>query len=432
MEEKKYLVIDGKKAGIEDLTGRKFGRLTVIRFDEELYKESLNLYKLSNKDTHILKHNWLCNCECNKNKIISVSRTNLIKGKTISCGCYKTETTINRGRKNITKNFEEWCLENSRQDYLDLWDYELNNILPNEVGFGSEQYLYFKCPNHIHNSELKKIISLTRRENYLFTCIKCNSFAQWGINNICLDFLEKYWDYNKNIIDPWVISYASDEKVWIKCQIVDYHGSYKIACKNFKNGKRCSFCGNKKVHYDDSLGKYLQDNNISHLWSEKNKKSPFEIAIHSNNKYWFKCENGIHKDHKRTCNNSVNYNFNCPECSNSKGEKRVSEILMRYDIEYTPQQEYDGLIGLNCGNLRFDFAIPLFNINIEYDGIGHYEPIDFTGEGIEIAKEKFKILKHHDKLKNEYCKKHNIKLIRIPYWDFDNIEDILIKELKLN
>ena len=36
-----------------------------------------------------------------------------------------------------------------------------------------------------------------------------------------------------------------------------------------------------------------------------------------------------------------------------------------------------------------------------------------------------------DNVKTKYCKDKKIKLIRIPYWDFKNIEDILIKELNL-
>ena len=34
--------------------------------------------------------------------------------------------------------------------------------------------------------------------------------------------------------------------------------------------------------------------------------------------------------------------------------------------------------------------------------------------------------------KTQYCNDNNIKLIRIPYWDFNNIEKILKKELKVN
>ena len=36
-----------------------------------------------------------------------------------------------------------------------------------------------------------------------------------------------------------------------------------------------------------------------------------------------------------------------------------------------------------------------------------------------------------DNIKTQYCLDHNIKLIRIPYWDFKNIENILKQELNL-
>ena len=41
----------------------------------------------------------------------------------------------------------------------------------------------------------------------------------------------------------------------------------------------------------------------------------------------------------------------------------------------------------------------------------------------------YETLKIHDEIKNKYAEKHNWKLIRIPYWEFDNIEKILTKEL---
>lgn len=37
----------------------------------------------------------------------------------------------------------------------------------------------------------------------------------------------------------------------------------------------------------------------------------------------------------------------------------------------------------------------------------------------------------HDKRKREYAKQHNIKLLEIWYYDIDNIENILVKELNL-
>ena len=43
----------------------------------------------------------------------------------------------------------------------------------------------------------------------------------------------------------------------------------------------------------------------------------------------------------------------------------------------------------------------------------------------------FRIRKLHDDMKTDYCTEHNLKLIRIPYWDFNNIETILCGELNL-
>lgn len=44
----------------------------------------------------------------------------------------------------------------------------------------------------------------------------------------------------------------------------------------------------------------------------------------------------------------------------------------------------------------------------------------------------FKEIQINDKIKNEYCRNNNIKLIRIPYTEIRNINNILKKELNFN
>ena len=95
------------------------------------------------------------------------------------------------------------------------------------------------------------------------------------------------------------------------------------------------------------------------------------------------------------------------------------------------EREFDKFFNLvsDLGNpLRFDFAI--FDNNklillIEYDGEQHFKWL----KGWQ-TKEEFEKLQYHDQLKNTYCKNNNIPLLRIPYYDFDNIDDILCKYLK--
>ena len=43
--------------------------------------------------------------------------------------------------------------------------------------------------------------------------------------------------------------------------------------------------------------------------------------------------------------------------------------------------------------------------------------------------EKLETTKYNDKIKDKYCVDNNIKLLRIPYWEFENIENILKCEL---
>jgi hypothetical protein len=62
---------------------------------------------------------------------------------------------------------------------------------------------------------------------------------------------------------------------------------------------------------------------------------------------------------------------------------------------------------------------------LEYDGKQHFEPVDFFG-----GEEKFKIQKINDNIKNKYCKLYHIKLVRVSYFDFKNIDIILNKQIK--
>ena len=60
--------------------------------------------------------------------------------------------------------------------------------------------------------------------------------------------------------------------------------------------------------------------------------------------------------------------------------------------------------------LPFDFCLNYDKPNkllIEADGERHY-------------KEYFIELRKYDKIKDYYCSSHNIPLLRIPYWEFDD------------
>ena len=120
------------------------------------------------------------------------------------------------------------------------------------------------------------------------------------------------------------------------------------------------------------------------------------------------------------------HGYGCPVCNKSKGEKECVNYFISNHIKYISQYMYEDLLGIGGQSLRFDFAIIGDNSNVlglvEYDGIFHYKK-QYDDDGFETTQ-------IHDKRKNEYCKEHNISLLRIPYWEFDNISTILDEFIK--
>lgn len=80
---------------MKDITGMKFGRLTVLR--------------LSHKDNRKECH-WLCKCECGNQKVVSGNK--LRSGNTKSCGCLQKEFLDGRLRRKHgltnTKLYATW------------------------------------------------------------------------------------------------------------------------------------------------------------------------------------------------------------------------------------------------------------------------------------------------------------------------------------
>ncbi len=89
-------------------SGNKFGRWTIIKFDT--YKNHARY--------------WLCKCDCGTEK--SVSQSQLTKGHSTSCGCYRKEylTQINtKHNSSFTRIYTIWskikdrCYNKNSKDY---------------------------------------------------------------------------------------------------------------------------------------------------------------------------------------------------------------------------------------------------------------------------------------------------------------------------
>ena len=197
---------------------------------------------------------------------------------------------------------------------------------------------------------------------------------------------------------------------------------WKITPGNFFGGKGCPKCsGSMKLTQDDfdEKVKKLFDNEYIFLEPYVNTMTSI-LCKHSCGHKWKVRPDNLFQGKR------------CPLCSNeSKGEKFIREYLENKGISFETQKTFKDCVYIN--KLRFDFYLNDFDVLIEYDGEQHFKQINYTKDN-SINKENFENTKKRDKIKNDYCKEKNIKLIRIPYTtkekDIENIIMSIIESKK--
>jgi hypothetical protein len=357
-----------------------------------------------------------------------------------------------------SESFGYWLIKNLplRQavEIIARWDYKKNDCDIREVCYSAEGFnrkgYWFKCLLHPeHESELKNISHFTSGYKGCMKCKACNSIGQYICDTYGNDKLNYYWDWYKNgeILDPFKIDKGSHKIVYIYCQEHSYHGSYPIKCNDFYNGNRCGYCAtiHGKVHPFDSLGYYIINNYgekfLDKIWSEKNKKSPFEYTPFSNIKGWFKCVNEIHKDYKRSINDSTRRNFRCADCVQEMNESTIQNKIRLY-LESLNESKYIILHEYKCtiisqnpkmknkrGQMPYDNEIIINNkhLIIEVHGSQHYA---LNGWHQLLAKKhnttpayEFHMQKLRDRYKKFIAYKQGYEYLAISYKDIENNEN---------
>lgn|SRR5574344_1245565 len=112
--------------------------------------------------------------------------------------------------------------------------------------------------------------------------------------------------------------------------------------------------------------------------------------------------------------------FGCKKCNISIGENLIYDWLSKHNIDFDIHRTFDGLRGVNNGLLNYDFYISSWNMLIEFQGIQHYQPVEYFG-----GKESFLTQQEHDKRKRDYAKQNGIILLEIRFDQKNEISDIL-------
>lgn len=305
------------------------------------------------------------------------------------------------------------------------WDFNKNvNISPYNIGYGSDKKVFWICPNnHSYQSSISNRAILNRGCPY---CSGRKVCKENSLETLRPDLI-KEWNYNKNSKTPKDFTVNSNKKVWWICE-KGHEWEAKINHRTTSNSG-CPYCSGRKVCKENSLA-FLFPNIASEWHPTKNGNlTPKDVTSKSGKKVWWKCSKCEH-EWKTAVHNRTHGGCNCPKCNinASKAEELISKILENNKIKYIRQYKIP-----ECKNiypLPFDFAVFKENnlfLLIEYDGQQHYKEWRLSDK--KLAKRKLKKIQKNDQIKSNYCKQNNIPLLRIPYWEFDKIEEILEKEV---
>lgn len=246
------------------------------------------------------------------------------------------------------------------------------------------------------------------------------------------------WDYNRNQIDPFMITKGSNIKVYWKCKKCGNFWSSSVS--NRLRGRGCPECakikGRKQRRFNEIIknGSFLE--NCPDLidewnWDKNNSNGikPDEIPVNFREKVYWKCKK-CGKSYK-TYTFTRKYGTSCPYCNKSKPFSIPEKLLLFY-IEQCFEKVIENYKPKFLGGRKeIDIYIPELKIGIEYDGEKFHKDINVDIAKIDLCKENgIRLYRIREPLcpmiKNEnvYCMEKR--------WDFKNIMLFLSNKIGFN
>jgi Zn finger protein HypA/HybF involved in hydrogenase expression len=300
--------------------------------------------------------------------------------------------------KKLTK---EEFIERSNKIHKNCYDYSLveyENVMKKVIIICHKHGKFEQTPlNHLNGHICKKcsreIVAVKQRKD--------------------IEFIEKSNIKYNNKYDYSLVEFINrTTKVRIICPI---HGEFLSTPTNHLNRNGCSKCSKYELRKDNKL-KFIEKSNFIH-----NGIYDYSHVEYISDKVKVKIVCSKHGEFEQQPNTHLN-GVGCPTCKSSKGEIRIQNYFMKNNIYFIKEHRFNECFYKK--SLSFDFYLPNHNICIEFDGKQHFRPINFFG-----GYENFKNTIVRDTIKNKFCLDNNIKIIRIPYDKYKEIEKILQDEL---
>lgn len=235
--------------------------------------------------------------------------------------------------------------------------------------------------------------------------------------------------YIKQLYKIWgcefsVLGYYTGGNNKIKVKHNKCGNVYKVHAQSLLKGHICNKCAIKfqseKMRKSNKqfLKEVYEKVDEDYIFLEKYKGSDTKIKVRHE-----RCGN----EYKVTPYKFIKQGRRCPYCNMSNAEEIITRFLENNNYIFEYQYKFNDLLSPKNSFLIFDFLIKINNENIllEYQGKQHYKTVSYFNDTKEILEYRNKC----DKLKEKYCIDNEIPLIKIHYWEKDNIIQSLKKRL---
>lgn len=213
------------------------------------------------------------------------------------------------------------------------------------------------------------------------------------------------YSYDKVVYD------TNASMVTITCK---KHGDFVQRAASHLAGNICKKCflENNKLSLDAFIRNARKVHGNAYDYSKVNyqgNKKPVEIVCPKHGSFWQKP------------NGHVSAGNGCRLCFESKGEKAVEQVLVKYGLSFIREHRFLPYL------YRFDFYLPELNIYIEFNGHQHYMPIKYFGGSADFEK-----TKERDLRKKQLVSESNGILLILTHLNLSNgtVETVLLQKLK--
>ena len=373
---------------------------------------------------------------------------------------------------------KEIFIEKSRKIHGDKYDYS------KVVYLNQKEKVCIICPEH---GEFWQ-----RPINHLkgYGCKQC----QYDI--LSKKYISNTHDFISKSVKIYGDFYKYDKVNYVKsnvkvCIICPKHGEFYVTPNDFLDGHACPKCGKEKA---SAAIRDTKESFIAKAKKIHGDKFDYSKVVYSKNDVPVCIICPEHGEFWQTPHSHLNGN-GCRECCNKmKGDRSrltLDEFKNRASIVHNGKYDYSQIVSYNtgkdmvpivcpkhgvfyqraedhlsghgckkcycstlenelisffneknvvfeyrktnfCGITELDFYFPQYNAAVECQGIQHFIPVDFHGDGQETAKANYEKQIERDDRKKQLCEKLGVKLLYFsklniiyPYKVYENKEELL-------